>query len=340
MRTRSLPLCRLIASATLLFVAASTAACTQDAGPSPAAKAGTAGSGGGSGPAGQLGQSGGAGGPAGSAGGGGSATAGSAGGAAGAAVDAASGGNTDAAISDAGPAEVNPDGNTYVPPPPKPSAGCGKVATQAPAKYVRHTVTTSTRVYDLWVPTGYDPMRAYRIIFLAHGCDGSIPYPMQNASKGDAILVALRSPMNSPEVPYFDSVLADVEANLCVDTARVFVAGHSSGAWLTYLLGCARAGVIRGAGNSAGGLPPGIPTCTGPIASMGVHDTTDMLNSYDGGVIARDRLLKADGCGTETVPYDWDGDPTTSSPCVMYQGCKSGYPVVWCKTMGLGHSTG
>jgi poly(3-hydroxybutyrate) depolymerase len=271
-------------------------------------------------------------------------------------VDAASGGNVDAATSEAGPAEVNPDGNTYVPPPPKPSAGCGKTVTQAAAKYVRHTVTTSTRVYDLWVPTGYDPMRPYRIIFLAHGCDGSIPYPMQNASKGDAILVALRSkdsqnsgqpygagcfdtmPMNSPEVPYFDSVLADVEANLCVDTARVFVAGHSSGAWLTYLLGCARAGVIRGAGNSAGGLPPGIPTCTGPIASMGVHDTTDMLNSYDGGVMARDRILMADGCGTETVPYDWDGDPTTSSPCVMYQGCKSGYPVVWCKTTGLGHS--
>jgi polyhydroxybutyrate depolymerase len=238
-----------------------------------------------------------------------------------------------------------------------PSMGCGKAATQDPAKYVRHTVTNSTRVYDLWVPTGYDPMRAYRTVFIGHGCDGSIPYPFQDASKGDAILVALRSkdsqnsgqlygggcfdtmPVSSPEIPYFDQVLADVSANLCVDKARVFITGHSSGAWLSFLIGCARAGVVRGQANTAGALPPGAPTCTGPIAAMMMADMNDTLNAFSDSAKARDRILAANKCGTTTVPYDWDGDPKTPSVCVQYQGCLPGFPVVWCPTMGLGHSS-
>jgi polyhydroxybutyrate depolymerase len=278
-------------------------------------------------------------------------SAGSSGGSGGAIPDVGAAGSSDAAISEVGDSASGP-GDAAVP-----SLGCGKSPTQALATYVRHTVTGSTRVYDLWVPTGYDPTRAYRTVFLAHGCDGSIPYPMQDATKGDAILVALRSKdsqnsgslygggcfdtmnLSSPEVPYFDGVLKDVSAALCVDKARVFITGHSSGAWLSYLLGCARAGVIRAQGNTAGGLPPGIPTCTGPIAEMGMHDTTDTLNDYAGGVKARDRIIAINKCSQDTKPYDWDGDPKTPSPCVEYQGCLPGYPVVWCQTTGLGHST-
>jgi polyhydroxybutyrate depolymerase len=271
-------------------------------------------------------------------------------------MDAAMGSDADGAVTNAGAVEVNPDG-AYVRPPSLPSAGCTKAATQALTTYVRHTVTGSTRVYDLRLPTAYDSKRAYPLVFLAHGCDGSIPYPMENATKGDAILVAPRSKdsqnsgqlygggcfdtmnMNSPEIPYFDQVLADVEGMACVDKARIFFTGHSSGAWLSYLLGCARAGVIRATGNTAGGLPPGIPTCAGPIAEMGMHDMMDTLNDYPGGVKARDRILAINKCGTTTVPYDWDGDPKTASPCVMYEGCQSGFPVVWCATTGLGHSS-
>ncbi len=256
----------------------------------------------------------------------------------------------DAAVGDA-----SPFGD---PAPAVPSAGCGAAADQALGMYVRKTVTTSTRVYDLSLPQGYDPHTAYRLIFLGHGCDGSIPYPLlPDATEGNAIIVALRSvsSQNSgmpygggcfdtgpgsnslTELPYFDQVLADVSAHYCVDTARVFMAGHSSGSWLTNLLGCARAGVIRGQGNSAGGLPV-VPECTGPIAAMLCHDMQDDQNAFIEGEKARDRILAINGCSTETKPYDWDGDPTTPSVCVMYQGCKPGYPVVWCPTMGKGHS--
>jgi polyhydroxybutyrate depolymerase len=339
-----------VVSATLLLLSG----CAQNAAtPTPMRGGGGAGAGGGSG-AGQVGGS------AGQAGGSAGAAAGAGGDSGGTAAGSSGGSTMDAAVSsgavtDAGAAEANPDG-AYMKPPAAPSTGCGMAATQALEKYVRHTVTNSTRVYDLRLPTAYDQKRAYPLVFLAHGCDGSIPYPMENATKGDAILVAPRAKdsqnsgqlygggcfdtmnMNSPEIPYFDQVLADVEGMTCVDEARIFFTGHSSGAWLSYLLGCARAGVIRATGNTAGGLPPGIPTCAGPVAEMGMHDMQDTMNSYAGGVMARDRILKINKCGTTTVPYDWDGDPKTASPCAMYEGCESGFPVVWCATNGLGHS--
>jgi polyhydroxybutyrate depolymerase len=349
MITRTSSLLGFVASAVLLFFSA----CAPDpARPTP--KTGGGGAGSGVGQAGQVvGSAGQAGGRAGAAAGTGGSAASASGGAM---MDAAVSIDADAGKIDAGATEANPDGAS-VKPPSVPSTGCGADATQALEKYVRHTVTSSTRVYDLRLPTAYDKKRAYPVVFLAHGCDGSIPYPMENATKGDAILVAPRSKdsqnsgqlygggcfdtmnMSSPEIPYFDQVLADVEGMTCVDKARIFFTGHSSGAWLSYLLGCARAGVIRATGNTAGGLPPGIPTCAGPIAEMGMHDMMDTLNDYAGGVKARDRILAINKCGTTTVPYDWDGDPKTASPCAMYEGCESGFPVVWCATNGLGHST-
>jgi poly(3-hydroxybutyrate) depolymerase len=242
--------------------------------------------------------------------------------------------------------------------PPKPSTGCGKVApAQMVASYVRHKVSNSARVYDLYIPTGYDPMRPYRLIFEAHGCDGSIPFHMETVTKGDAILIALRAAASGTvgfgggcfdtgayansvhlaEVPYFDQVLQDVSSVLCVDQARVFIVGYSSGSWLSNLIGCVRAGVVRGQANATGGLPP-IPACTGPIAGLLAHDTQDNMNLIDGGMAARDRLIQVDGCTMQSMPYEWDGTPATQTPCVIYQGCKPGYPVVWCQTTGKGHS--
>ena len=68
------------------------------------------------------------------------------------------------------------------------------------------------------------------------------------------------------------------------------------------------------------------------------HDMQNDMSSFAGGEIARDRVLAIDGCGATTIPYACDGTLSTSTPCVMYQGCMSGYPVVWCPTNAKGHS--
>ncbi|HEY2902652.1 MAG TPA: hypothetical protein VGL59_18865 [Polyangia bacterium] len=246
------------------------------------------------------------------------------------------------------------------------SDGCGKMPAQALTMFIRQHLSQKTnnqdRVYDLYLPSAYDPMRAYPLIFVDHGCDGSIPF-MENPSittvtKGNAIVVALRAYSSQQtgqpygggcfdtgpnstsltELAYFDQALKDIEGMACVDKARVFMSGFSSGSWLTNLLGCTRAGVIRAQGNSTGGLPSVPKMCAGPIAAFMVHDMQDPQNSYAGGLIARDRILAINGCSmTNSVPYDYDGDPATPSTCMLFQGCMSGYPVVWCPTMNKGH---
>jgi polyhydroxybutyrate depolymerase len=248
---------------------------------------------------------------------------------------------------------VQSGGNTVVP-----SVGCGVMPTQATAKYVQYNINVTTglaaqyvsqytaRNYYVYLPTNYDPSRAYTTVFLGPGCggNGESVLPMQQASTTNAILVGLSpvgqcfmtSAADSPEIAFFDAALSKVESSFCVDKSRVFIAGFSSGSWLSNLIGCARAGIVRGQGNATGGLPP-VPTCSGPIAAMLAHDEGDPANNISGGEMARDRILAANGCSlTETTPYD----PGTgkASMCVQYMGCPAAYPVVWCPTTGQGHS--
>ena len=146
------------------------------------------------------------------------------------------------------------------------------------------------------------------------------------------------------------AALAGIEASYCADQAKVFVSGYSSGGWLSYLLGCARAGVIRGIGAASGGMQVDRPACTGPVAAILTADTTDSTNPIvnidkttgidKGSGAGRDNLLMRNGCGTETKPWDVGDSAFESSSCVEYQGCAPGFPVVWCPTTGYGHSNG
>lgn len=253
---------------------------------------------------------------------------------------------TDASVSDADAgAETGAVGNR--------SAGCGLSPTQAIAKFVPQMETVSVapayapaytnRVYYVRVPAHYNTERAYPVTLLGPGCglNGLNAIPVQTASMDDAIVIGLNGVDNcfnhaaadTPDLPYFDATLAAVESSLCVDTARVFVGGYSSGSWLANTVGCARGNVVRAQASVGGGLPPA-PPCTGPIPAMFVSDSDDMSNPTATVQLALQRVLTANGCGTETEPYDF-GVP---SPCVQYKGCMSGYPVVWCLTSGLGHS--
>lgn len=251
-----------------------------------------------------------------------------------------------------------------------PSAGCGMPPNQVVMNYVEYKETVTlpagtnalwaNRDYFVWLPSGYDPNRAYTTVFLGPGCGGTGDQvvPVQTASTTNAILIGLdpdppaegRACFNTespttPEVPYFDETLKEVEAKFCIDTSRVFIAGFSSGAWLADTLGCVRAGVIRGQGTAAGELQGGL-TCSGqPIAALMNHDMGDGSNSYSQDFSgARAAIAMRNGCTTTTMPYDpgvtTDDKDLMGHPilCVEYQGCKPGYPLVWCPTTGYGHS--
>jgi poly(3-hydroxybutyrate) depolymerase len=223
------------------------------------------------------------------------------------------------------------------------------------------------RSYYVRLPADYDPNQAYPLSIGGGGCgntDGTsgsggglaaLPqgqklaiqvglnyvYP-QNAGACFADDFA-----NTPDLPYFDAVLAQLEADYCVDRGKVFVDGFSSGAWETYMLGCARAGVVRAIGTAAGGLRMTRPACTAfPIAAIlvaGLNDTENPIgplappgkNDSLGSAPARDDILARNGCtGTATEPWD-----PAYPACVKYTGCPAAYPVVWC-AIDAGHGNG
>jgi poly(3-hydroxybutyrate) depolymerase len=244
------------------------------------------------------------------------------------------------------------------------STGCGTLPTQSLAMYAKFPETVAgvpsawtNRDYFVWLPNNYDPTRAYPTVFVGPGCGGTGDQgiPIMKASQTDAIVVGLdpdpagegRQCFNSesypdPEEPYFNETLKEVEANYCVDKSKLFIEGFSSGSWLANLVGCVDGGVIRGQGNASGCMQGAHPTCKGPIAYIAGHDMNDGSNSYQCGEDNRDRIVKLNGCSTETEPYD--PGPDVKAPagatisCVQYKDCMPGYPVVWCTTTGLGHN--
>jgi poly(3-hydroxybutyrate) depolymerase len=161
---------------------------------------------------------------------------------------------------------------------------------------------------------------------------------MQRETGEDAILVrsvamtdCWDTSGNSPDLALFDELIAESTNNYCVDETRIFAVGYSSGSWLINQLTCVR-DTIRAAGTVAGGMPGGGNNCEGRAAHMFIHDLQDEDNEIEGSERARDRLLEANQCDVAQDP-----EPQEPAPCVRYQGCEPGYPVVWCPTDGEGH---
>jgi hypothetical protein len=67
------------------------------------------------------------------------------------------------------------------------------------------------------------------------------------------------------------------------------------------------------------------------VGAWFLHDANDTENVIAGNITSRTRLLTANGCGMTTTA-------DMPAPCVRYEGCRPGYPVVWCETTGAGHS--
>jgi poly(3-hydroxybutyrate) depolymerase len=274
----------------------------------------------------------------------------------------------DASTVEVAPMEAGPVGEGGV------SSGCGVEPGINRDQFVLFHLTTvidtattnaiGDRSYWVRLPPVYDPATPYRVIYLGTGCNGTgkTSYLFNTVDMGQAILVGLNTledkahdPMqvvgvvgkecfddqvaSSIEYPFFDALHKQIEKTFCVDTQREFWAGYSSGSWMANMMGCAFGGVLRAVGGVSGGLPA-LPTCTGPVAQMFIHDMMDNGNPYSGSVAGRNRVLAINKCvGLDTAPYDPGPDAKIppGSACVKYTGCPADYPVVFCTTTGQFH---
>jgi poly(3-hydroxybutyrate) depolymerase len=234
-----------------------------------------------------------------------------------------------------------------------PSAGCG---TTRELMNGRRTIQSGgiNREYILRVPDDYDNTRPYRLVLAYHWANGNANqvanggmggstedpyYGLWDLAENSTIFVAPEG-LDGPnglgwyntgggDVALTDAILDEVQADLCIDTTRIFATGFSFGAAMSHALACSRADVFRGVALYAGAQLSGCDGGTTPIAYFHAHGVADSVLSFSQlGVPLRDRYVALNGCTPQNPP-----EPAAlggTHICVSYEGCSEGHPVRWC----------
>lgn len=247
------------------------------------------------------------------------------------------------------------------------------------------------REFFVRLPPDYDPSVPYRVVYVLQGC-GALRagdrsgYPLFDEELGgfeQAIYVALSVPDHtdlegcydhasggaSQEWEAFALVHEVVDQSYCVDNNRIYSVGFDSGATLSNMWGCYFAGIpspprkfaprwaLRGHVAVGGYRQVNIPMpCNGPSAGLWIHDTEDVVNTYDRSTAALYVSLVSNGCEATNEPRDelpYDFEPRTTwlpgddiagfepGACQRYTGCDAqtlaDHPLVFCSTEGRGH---
>jgi polyhydroxybutyrate depolymerase len=238
-----------------------------------------------------------------------------------------------------------------------PLSGCGATRWPAGGSGAPETIMvvdasgeTNARTFFVLPPADYDPKTSYRLIFAWHYQGGTATDLIASGVYGipallpEAIYVVGQGlpdgsgrpgwgNANGQDLAFTRAMIAWSEAHFCVDPARLMSTGMSAGGEMSDLIGCEMPDVFRAVGVMSGALAGyGPGNCLGhPIAAWITHGTADSVIDISFGETAVDQFVLDDGCATTTsVP-----DPTL--PCVSYDGCAPGNPVVWCPVSGGGH---
>ena len=239
---------------------------------------------------------------------------------------------------------------------PATTAGCGKIdwpTTNDQAGGTPYTldIDGTTRQYYVSLPGAYDPSQPTRVVFAWHwltatarsvigGGFGGSYYGLKTRMP-NAIYIAAEglgdngqtgwANTGGRDVAFLRAMLQWLDENYCVDKSRIFSVGFSYGGIMSNALACQLGGTFRAIAPFAGSMFGRANACVNqPVAAHITHGSADETLNISGGIAARDYLIAANHCTTTTVPID-------PAPCVAYQGCDAGYPVIWCEHPG-GHT--
>jgi poly(3-hydroxybutyrate) depolymerase len=239
--------------------------------------------------------------------------------------------------------------------PPEPgltrSVGCD-AATPLKAGMGSVAFAGEEREFKLYLPDNYaQSAEPWPLVFALHptGVKNGASYwddkQLAEAAAGKAIVVGAASSKNGagvqewhlPEnqqrnLAYFDALLALTQANLCVDTSRIFALGFSAGGGFASALSCLRDD-IRGFASSGSNLHFELLTmkpeeCPGKPAAWIDFGTGE---SQPGRALLRDFWRQRNGCDPNEAA---GADLNASPPCSTYT-C-AGEAVVHCAHNG-GH---
>lgn len=145
---------------------------------------------------------------------------------------------------------------------------------------------------------------------------------------------------NVDDVGFTAAILDELEANLCIDTNRVYTVGMSNGGFMSHRLGCELADRITAIGAVAGTLAVTNCSPSRPVPVLHFHGTADNVVPY-GGIVGPDsapsttaRWVQLNGCSESSEVYFAQDDVT----CERWTGCNAGAEVRLCTIDGGGHT--
>ncbi len=212
----------------------------------------------------------------------------------------------DEAAAAAAPADVEPS----------PSAGCDSSAVGAGEEKVTITSGGVERWYLRHVPPAHDGNTPVPVVVDLHGysegaevhalVSGLGPYgddqrfvTLTPHGQGQGPVPLWDTTPGGPDQVFLEGMLDEVEASLCVDTARVFVTGLSNGAMMTSTLACELAGRFAAAAPVAGVTAVEDCQADRPVPVVAFHGTDDGFLAYEGGFGPQVASLPSpDGQGT------------------------------------------
>jgi len=254
----------------------------------------------------------------------------------------------DVMTADAAPGPGDPDAEVL--------AACGGLESQ-PLDAV-WTVQTGDgeRSFRVHVPASYDPRIPTPVVLNFHGLtsngfqqeffSGMIgksneagfiavhPEGIGNSWNAGVGCCGSALSMNIDDVGFTGAMLDELEAQLCVNTQRVYATGMSNGGYMSHRIGCQLSNRIAAiapvAGvNAVSGCAP-----SRPVPVMHFHGTGDTTVSYDWVAGTMSGWVTRNGCdATSEVTFE-NGD----SVCETWSGCDGGVDVVLCSVDGGGHT--
>ena len=237
------------------------------------------------------------------------------------------------------------------------TAGCGKATwpmsnDQSGGTPYTLPINGMDREYYVSVPTGYDASQPTRVVFAWHwrggnagnitgrGGFGGAYYGLKSRIP-DAIYIAAEglsengstgwANSGGQDIEFLQGMLDWLDTNYCIDKTRIFSTGFSYGGIMSNTIVCQMGNTFRAIAPVAGSFFGGGSRCVDqPVAGILIHGTGDTTLEISGGAAARDYLIETNHCTMTT-------QASQPSPCVAYDGCDAGYPVVWCEHPG-GHN--
>ncbi len=199
---------------------------------------------------------------------------------------------------------------------PRPSVGCGSSTVRDGQEKVTISSGGVERWYLRHVPPAHDGSTPVPVVVDLHGYSEGAevhavvsqlgPYgddqgfvTLTPHGQGEGPVPLWDTAPGGPDQAFLEGMLDDVEASLCVDTARVFVTGLSNGAMMTSMLACELADRLAAAAPVAGVTKVADCDADRPVPVVAFHGTDDGFLAYEGGLGPQVASLPSpDGRGT------------------------------------------